>query len=325
MRIIPSSAGRDNLRNPRTPLACYLGPVRSVLMVVNGRAGNAAGVATAEVAATRLDAHGIRVLLKPTQSADEANDLITSHRSKVESVVAVGGDGTVRGILPGVMESGLPIGLIPRGTANVVARELGISRKPEEAADALAHGQPLPWDLGIANDHYFLAMVGAGIDAEVVQRVGPQSPKLVRTVLGTASQWIRASTYDLEVLRDGQLVQDPVKSVVLCNTKNYGGWFSLAPNARPDDGKLEMVSFLRTDRRALIRVVSAAARKKPIAQSLLQITQGTEFEIRSKDPNVRVPVQADGDPLDELPLSVKLKPGALRIIRTPSPTASPTS
>jgi diacylglycerol kinase (ATP) len=195
----------------------------------------------------------------------------------------------------------------------VVARELGIPRNPEKAAFALLESKPLFWDLGKANGQWFLAMIGVGLDANIVHSVTGSRNKLLRLTASGIRQLVKPPSFELSVEADGVPVGGSIRSFVVCNTRNYGGWFSLAPEARATDGSMEGVALLRLDRRAILRFVGSAWRRKQASPSVAQIHKGNVFQIDSLDPKSPVPVQADGDPLGITPVTVEVFPRALRI------------
>lgn len=292
--------------------------MRSVLLLVNDSAGGGAAPAAAAAAAAVLKNDGRAVVALATRSAGEACEQILRYRGTCDVVGAVGGDGTIRGILPALMETRLPLAAIPAGTANVVAREFGIPRRPADAARVLLKAAPVPMDAGRANDSWFLAMLGAGVDAAIVKQVGGARCKLPRYWTAGLRTLVRPPRFELRLVCDGAEERDPVRSAVLCNTRNYGGWFTLAPEARTDDGVLDWVAIRRLDRRALLRLTSRAFFGGKPPRSLAASGTGRTFLIDSTSPEHPAPVQADGDYLGTTPVTVSLVPGAFWILAPPS-------
>jgi len=282
-------------------------------MIVNRQAGKRGVRRDADTAAGRLADQGVAVSLEATGSAEEAQAIITEARTEVGCVVAVGGDGTLRGVVDAA-DGHVPVGLIPRGTANVVARELGIPLNPRRAADLIATGSPRHLDLGkIEGRGTFLAMVGVGFDASVVEHVGPGRWKALRMGLSTARQFLAPKLPPLGISIDGTPMDGPAFATVIANTRNYGGWFAACPRAVPDDGRLDTMTLLRRDRRALLRTGMAILRCRPASEALIRYGTASSVEITTLDGS-QAPVQADGDPCGTTPIRVSIAPGAVAII-----------
>lgn len=282
-------------------------------MIVNRQAGKRGVRRDADRAAARLRERGVDVQLEATGSAQEARTIIAQARSEVRCVVAVGGDGTLRGVVDSAAGE-VPVGLIPRGTANVVARELGIPLDPTGAADLLADGTPRRLDLGrIEGRGTFMAMVGVGFDAAVVEDVRPGRWKALRMGISAVRQFVSPNLPELAITVDGAPVEGPAFATVIANTRNYGGWFAACPDAVPDDGRLDTMTLLRRDRRALARAGFAIVRKRPGNEGFTRYGKAETVEIDTTDGS-RAPVQADGDPCGTTPIRISIAPGAVAII-----------
>lgn len=282
-------------------------------MIVNRSAGRRGVRADADKAAARLKDRGADVAVEPTGSAEEARAIIEDAREEAGCIVAVGGDGTLRGVVDAV-EGRCPVGVIPRGTANVVARELSIPLEPKRAADLLVDGAPRSLDLGrIEGRGTFLAMVGVGFDAAVVESVGPGAFKALRMGLSAVRHILSPRLPELAITIDGVRSADPAFAAIVANTRNYGGWFAACPNALPDDGLLDAMTILRGTRRVLMRAGIAILRQRTASASFARYTTATTVEIDTLDGSA-APVQADGDPCGTTPIRVSIAPGAAAII-----------
>jgi hypothetical protein len=102
---------------------------------------------------------------------DNASDIVSvCHADDYEAVLVAGGDGTINTVVNGLVGTGLPLGIIPTGSVNVMARELNIPMDIEKACERIVSGHVEPLDLGVANDRYFVSFLGVGFDAAVVRR-----------------------------------------------------------------------------------------------------------------------------------------------------------
>lgn len=159
-------------------------------------------------------------------------------------VVAVGGDGTVRGCAEGVASTGVPLGIVPHGTANLLARTLGIPGHPHSAL-MLALGTPdcvdRRIDLAVADREPFTAMAGMGLDAAVVAgtRLKHQLGWLAYAMSGAAHLADPPTRFTIR-LDDGPPIERTARSVVVGNSGLLPGGFRLLPDARLDDGLLDV-------------------------------------------------------------------------------------
>ena len=161
----------------------------------------------------------------------------------IDLVVAVGGDGTVRGCAEGLAGTGVPLGIVPHGTANLLARTLRIPGHPRAALAAALDSASVDRviDLAVADDLPFTAMAGMGLDAAVVAgtRMKHQFGWLAYAVSGAVHLSLPPTRFSIR-LDDGAPVERDARSVVVGNSGLLPGGFSLLPDARLDDGLLDV-------------------------------------------------------------------------------------
>ena len=166
-------------------------------------------------------------------------------------VVLAGGDGSVHVLVAtlhdrGVLSPADPVGLLPLGTGNDLARTLGIPLDAEEAARALLSGRPRPLDLVVDDaGGSVVNVVHLGIGAEAAEQAGALKDRLGKAAyaVGSAVAGVRETGWALRVEVDGAVVHDgaPVLMVAVCNGRTVGGGAEVAPDAEPDDGLLDVV------------------------------------------------------------------------------------
>ncbi len=180
---------------------------------------------------------GVKVEVAETQHAGHATELAGSAaRQGRGMVVAAGGDGTIAEVANGLLGSATTLGIIPLGTANVLAKEYGLSTSPRAIANALAYQRTQPLWPGIADmqgrDHVFVQMVGLGFDGAVVHGLRPGMKRMIgRGAYVWQSMW-ESVAYRFPPVRltvDGKTYQ--AASVVVSKGRLYGGPYLLAPNA----------------------------------------------------------------------------------------------
>ncbi len=193
---------------------------------------------------TILRNHGWQVDLKLTQAAGDARRLAREAVAEnINVVVAVGGDGTINEIIQELAGSEIALGVLPCGTVNVWAREVGIPLDTVGARGVLLNSQTRYVDLGKADDRYFLLMAGIGFDGEVthavekkpVKRLGVIGYLLVGTWLGLSYPGFRTF---LQI--DGRVVRTNALQIIIGNTQLYGGAIKYTWQAKCDDGLLDI-------------------------------------------------------------------------------------
>jgi YegS/Rv2252/BmrU family lipid kinase len=254
-----------------------------------------------------LSANGIRVRLEETRHAGHAVTL--AREAAVEPgrlVVAAGGDGTIAEVANGLAGSSARLGVIPLGTANVLARELSLPLTPRAVAAALAFGRTRPLWPGIARgggtDRVFVQMLGVGLDAQVVHRL----PGALKRALGRGAYVVQTlrelARYDYTPIRlriDGCYAEGG--SVIVSKGTLYAGQFILAPDARPGEPGFTVALFERSGPWSALMYGAALPLNLLPSAPGLRLIRASHVEILGHG---EVPAQADGDPAGEVPITV---------------------
>jgi YegS/Rv2252/BmrU family lipid kinase len=164
--------------------------------------------------------------------------------AQVDLVLACGGDGTVTACAEAVAGSGIPLGVLPAGTGNLLARNLGLPLGLEPALATALTGADRPLDMGSANGHPFVTMAGIGLDAEILDSTGEP----VKRRLGWAAyvlsalRHLQARPVRTSLRADGgPVLRRRASSVIVGNVGSLQGGVALLPEARPDDGLLDLM------------------------------------------------------------------------------------
>lgn len=230
------------------PAGNLVGVMPRVAFVVNGSLVRGGGhlLALCEEAAARFG--WAAEFLVTEKAEDGVSAASTAALDGAELVVAVGGDGTVRGCAEGLARTGVPLGLVPHGTANLLARTLRIPGHARAAlavalgTDRLGGGSiDRVIDLAVADGVPFTAMAGMGLDAAVVEgtKLKHQFGWLAYAMSGAVHLALPPVRFTIR-LDDGAPVERVARSVVAGNSGLLPGGFSLLPDARPDDGLLDV-------------------------------------------------------------------------------------
>jgi diacylglycerol kinase (ATP) len=238
-------------------------------------------------------------------------------------VVVCGGDGTISEAANGLAGSDTALAVIPAGTANVWAKEVGIPRRPLAALEVAVHGQARRIDLGLASgsageeERYFLLMAGLGLDG----RIAAALPLGVKRYLGATTYAVSAVRESLRyrgrpvtLLFDGAPVRTRLLMMIVGNTRNYAGVTQITRRAYADDGLLDVCVFSGLDTLDIIlqtlRVIAGAHLR---SASVLQ-RRVRRLEVRSDTP---LPVQLDGDFCPAYPTAFQVAPAALTVMVPP--------
>lgn len=238
-----------------------------------------------------------------------------------DAVVCAGGDGTVNEALNGLPEKNAPpLAMIPLGTANVLAKELGLPRDPVGLARVIARGEPRPWDLGVerSSGHKFALMASAGFDSFIVDRFLSNRKGPIRM-----SQYVEWGLYSLPSFRpapirvevDGLLVEPRASWVLVANCAAYGGPLRFARDARPDDGLFDVMIQRALKPRDAMRLMWSGLVQElsgdPYRMVDMRTVRGRRVVLSSDE---RIPLQMDGEPWGELPVEIELLPAAARML-----------
>lgn len=272
-----------------------------------------------------LEAIGSRCALKPTWAPGAARELAAaSVREGFDTIVAAGGDGTLNEVLNGISDvpdgfARARLGVLPLGTVNVFGKELDIPENVPAAWEVVRAGKEraidLPWteplDAGPGKRRYFAQMAGAGLDARAVELVNWKLKKRIGRFAYIWACWQawRQPPARIKVLADGRELSGEL--AVAGNGRFYGGRYALWPNARPDDGLLDVCVLERVAAWTVAGSFVAALTNRLHRLKGLSYLQTRRLELRADGPT---PFHVEGEAAGHLPLVMSLDPGRLRIV-----------
>jgi len=296
--------GGETRRNPR------------IMLIHNPAAGRGRGRLQTTLA--RLRSLGSVPEVWATARRGEAEALAHAAVERgYDLVVAAGGDGTVNEVVNGVAGGGLPLALLPLGTANVLAIEIGLDLAPDALAQTILHGTPTDVCLGRirgadSTARLFTTTAGAGADAHAVASVDLVSKK----VLGTGAYYAEMARQLLvfpfpnyRITIDGTAYD--AASVVISNGRYYAGQYVLAPDADIAEPTFQVCLFERGGRLAALRYMMALQMDRLAEEPDYRIVTGRKIRIEGPESD---PVQADGDIVAALPVDIEIVSGALRLL-----------
>ena len=290
--------------NPRPP--------KRVLIIYNPTAGWFGRARFRKIKAA-LCQLGCDVTVQETaRRGDEEAFARAADAGEVDAVAAAGGDGTVNEVAAGLIGSNLPLGIIPLGTTNVLATEIGLSRRPETIAAAIAAGTRLRCHPGQANGRHFMMMAGVGFDAHVVENCPPLLKKLIGkgayVLTAIAGLWGHAS-HRYDVTLNGRTTS--AASVIIGNGRHYGGRFVCTPDARLDRASFQVCLFKSGGPWAILRYGLGLIRGTLPRMTDVTMVEADGIQIKGRPGD---PVQGDGDIIARLPLEARISRQTLDLL-----------
>jgi diacylglycerol kinase (ATP) len=285
------------------------------VIIGNPNSGRAGDEGYLERFAKILRSGGLSVEVLNTEHPNHATGLAAFAGDRL--VVAAGGDGTVNEVLNG-LSPGATLGILPLGTANVLARELGLPLEAEEACRRILDGEVSHVDFGVATDESgverrFACMAGIGFDAKVVGTVTPRLKRFLRGLAFavTAFRVLFGNRFPTVEIANGDEVH-VARFAIVANGHFYGGDYRVSGPGLLTSGELETILVERVS--VLLRpdVFTWIMARRPLNRAMKSFTC---TEVSARAPGAEVPVQLDGELWGELPMSFRIEPGALNVIR----------
>jgi YegS/Rv2252/BmrU family lipid kinase len=291
-----------------------------IRIIGNPISGRGKAARRMEALAALLRRRGCAVEVLQTRQAGDARRF-AGDADGVSAIACVGGDGTVNEVVNGLpLGKAPPLSMIPCGTANVLAKELGLPSGLDALARVLTDGREVRWDLGVdrVSGRRFLLFGSAGYDAHVVHvfhaaRKGPIA--MWQYVLWGLKSVLGYEVPAISVEVDGRPVAKSAAWVTVSNVASYGGPLVFTPHARVDDGVFEVMVLRSRWKRDTVRMFFAAICNYCLRMDYplvdVDFVKGKRVTVRSA---CRVPVQIDGDPAGHLPADFEIVPGGISIL-----------
>jgi diacylglycerol kinase (ATP) len=266
----------------------------------------------------RLDEGGITTTVETFEHLPEIARDIVRLRDTADLVVVCGGDGSVSSSAMAAMESGLPLGIIPMGTANDLARTLDLPLDPAEAAGVIAAGLTRPVDVGTVNGHAFFNVASIGLSSDLAQGLDPALKKRFGRVgyaLAALKVLTKASTFAATIIEKGRATQVETFQIAIGNGRHYGGGNVVEQDAEIDDGSLDLYSLELGNVWKLALMLRSFRSGTHGAWQEVRTAKCTEFTIKTRKP---MPINADGEIVTATPALFKVHPKAVSIFAPPA-------
>ncbi|MCA1319723.1 diacylglycerol kinase family lipid kinase [Bacillus tianshenii] len=290
--------------------------------IVNKTSGNGKGANVWSKVQKLLEAKGVEYQVLFTDGTENDRKLVESSiHLECTALVVIGGDGTIHGVANALAYKNVPLGIIPAGSGNDFARSLQISKDHEEALNRILTGKVKTMDLGRVGQEFFITIAGIGFDGKVAKVTNESKMKklLNKMSLGSLSY-----IYSLiKVLFTYQPTTATIKiderihrfsevwMISVANLPFYGGGIKICPDARADDGLLDICILHGVNRWELLMVFPRAFSGSHITHKNVTMLKGKDIFIT---PEKDLVIQCDGEIVAHHPIALTVEKGALHIL-----------
>lgn len=289
---------------------------RRIVVVVNPSSAHGAGRhLMSRIRSALTDRLGNPLKIRFSENAEHLTELArTASQNGTDVFVACGGDGTTHYALQALVHSKTALGVIPIGSGNDLAVNLGIPSNLERAAEVIAQGKTRVIDLAQTRTAVYACIAGVGLDSEVNRRANARN------------RWIRGRTlYPVAILQtlisfrprqvrircDQQVFEGPIMFAVVANAPSYGRGIRIAPMAMPDDGVLNVGIVKSMAKLRLLWHYPKTYRGTHVEQPFFLHLQGREIEIESPEP---LDLFGDGEFIEQTPTRIRVLHRALKVV-----------
>jgi YegS/Rv2252/BmrU family lipid kinase len=287
---------------------------RRVCLIYNPSAGGGRARKVLPEVEAALHREDLKFRSTATTSLDHAEELAREAIAEGEVAATLGGDGLVGRVAHALRDSpDALMAILPGGRGNDFARVLGISNDVNEAAHIVAAGKVKALDVGDVNGKTFVGIASCGFDSDANRIANEAPPRLGNLVyaygaLRALAAWTPAG-FELEL--DGEPLRYRGWSAVAANSSAYGGGMFVAPDAQLDDGLLDVVITRQSSKRHFLRSLPKVFKGTHIEDPSVEVHRARELRIAADRPFA---LYADGDPIADLPATVRCVPEAVRVL-----------
>src|SRR4051794_40901911 len=287
---------------------------RDACLLVNPAAGGGKAARVLPDVEAELRRLGVTFHTEKTTSLLHASELARAAGERGEGVVTLSGDGLIGSVVGALREvPGALLGVLPGGRGNDFARVLGIPLEAVPACEVVITGVPRPLDIGQVEGRSFIGIASLGFDSVANRIANEASPRLGHLVyvygaLRALATW-RPATFTVDY-DDGSRTFTGW-SVGACNSKAYGGGMYAAPDAELDDGLLDIVMCSKTGKLRFVRLLGKVFKGTHVDEPNVSVVRSASVRIAADRPFT---VYADGDPIGELPVTIRAVPRALDVL-----------
>ena len=253
------------------------------------------------------------IISVPLKKVEDIPFLLEKYRSNIDLVIVGGGDGTLNAVVDVLLETQLPLGIIPLGTANDLARTLGIPNSIAEACRIIAEGNLKYIDLGWVNNKYFFNVASLGLSVKITQKLnkGLKRRLGILAYAWTALQVLSKTRPFTAMIRvDGQNIKVKTLQIAIGNGRYYGGGMPIAHDAQIDDQRLDLYSLEIEHWWQIFPLLWTLPRGQQGLLSWVRTLKGKEIQIQTRKPHS---INTDGEITSTTPAMFRVIPAAIGV------------
>lgn len=265
-------------------------------------------------ATAQLQALGFELIVESSTHPHELSAIIKSYQNLVELVIVGGGDGTLNAAIEGLIDTQLPLGILPMGTANDLARTLGIPTSLSAACQVIASGKVRRIDLGWVNGQHFFNVASLGLSVQITERLTKEVKQRwgILAYAFTALQVIwKSRIFRAEIHTNNQVFYVKTIQIAIGNGRYYGGGMTIAQDATIDDRRLDLYSLETKNWWEIIALLPAMRQGNHAIWSNVRTLESEEIEVYTTK---RLAINTDGEITTHTPAKFRVLPQALIVI-----------
>jgi len=262
----------------------------------------------------QLQTLGLELIEESTEDPRHLPDIIRRYQDRVDLVIIGGGDGTLNAAVDGLVDTHLPLGILPLGTANDLARTLGIPNSLPEACEIIAKGHVQRIDLGWVNGKHFFNVASMGLSVQITQMLTKETKRrwgVLAYAITAVQAIVQARPFSAEIRLNGKSI--PVKTVQIAvgNGRYYGGGMAVVHDATIDDQRLDLYSLELRHWWQIVALLPAMRQGRHINASSVRSFRGKEIEVYTRKHR---PINTDGEITTHTPAHFRVIPQALAVL-----------
>lgn len=261
-----------------------------------------------------LQALGLELIEESAENPQHLCDLIRQYKDRVDLAIVGGGDGTLNAAVSGLVDAKLPLGILPLGTANDLARTLGIPSSVAAACKIIANGNVRHIDLGWVNGKYFFNVASMGLSVQITKQLTLEAKRRwgVLAYAATALQVIwQARPFKAEIWANGESIRVKTVQIAVGNGRYYGGGMAIAHDASIDDQRLDLYSLEIQHWWQILTLLPAMRQGFLTTRPGVRTLNGQEFEVYTRKPRA---INTDGELTTHTPARFRVIPKALAVL-----------
>ena len=266
-----------------------------------------------------LDELDFELIIVPIKRSQNLGDIIRENATNLDMVIIGGGDGTLNGIINSLVESKLPLGILPLGTANDLARTLNIPLAIADACRVIAEGHRKAIDLGRVNDHYFFNVASVGVSVEITQKLTRGAKRRWGILAyGLTALKVIAQTrpFHATISVDGESRRVKTLQIAVGNGCYYGGGMMIANDALIDDQRLDIYSLEVEHWWQIFPLIYHLPQGRQELLPWVRTLRGRSVEILTNKPRK---INTDGEIMTQTPAMFSVVPQAIEVF-VPKPS-----